>query len=212
MGEIADYLHALVERLNSTPEPDPEMIARIGVGELENLLRDDEMELWPEIESIARRDPRFRSALASAWAYDSPAFEQREQLLRELGEAAEVTIKFVVKPEGFDDPPRLGWRAVEIDGEPPAGQLARLLGEIADWYERDRADRESGIAWRVHEPYFAWAEATQALQRAWHRVGIASNYKSLRAAMKAVDQSRDEERRLFEEFFEAFLNDEGSGP
>src|SRR4051794_39191911 len=60
VGEAAEYLHALVEQLNSTPDPDPELIARIGVSELENLLRDDEVELWPEIVRIARRDPRFR--------------------------------------------------------------------------------------------------------------------------------------------------------
>ena len=109
------------------------------------------------------------------------------------GESAEVTVRFVVEPDGFDDPPRLDWRAVEIDGEPSGKQLGRLLREIADWYDRNPDDGEMGIAWRVQDPYLEWAQAKHALQLAWHRVGFASDYESLRAAMKTVDDSRDEE-------------------
>ena len=53
-------------------------------GELENLLRHHEEELWPEIERLARENVRFRRALSAAWAYDSPVFEQRNELLEEL--------------------------------------------------------------------------------------------------------------------------------
>lgn len=82
----SDLLRELIDRLNATDEPDDDLILEVGVGDLENLLRHHEVELWPEIERAARSDQRFRRALCSVWAYDSPQFESREALLAELGE------------------------------------------------------------------------------------------------------------------------------
>jgi hypothetical protein len=62
------------------------VISRLGVGPRESLFHHGhEEELRPQIEDLARRDERFRRALASAWAYDSAMFERREALLAELG-------------------------------------------------------------------------------------------------------------------------------
>jgi len=77
-------LGGLVELLHSTPEIDEDLCREVGVGNLESLLRDHEVELWPKVEALAREDVRFRIALSSVWAYDSPAFARREALLREL--------------------------------------------------------------------------------------------------------------------------------
>ena len=70
-------------------ELDAHEIAMIGVGPLEVLFHQGHEDLlWPEIERLARSDPRFRRALASTWAYDSPRYDDRQALLRELGESA----------------------------------------------------------------------------------------------------------------------------
>ena len=80
-------LRDIVSELNSQPEPSEKAISMIGIGPLESLLHLGVGDrLWPEIERLARSDPRFRRALSYVWAYDSPEFERREQLLEELGE------------------------------------------------------------------------------------------------------------------------------
>lgn len=66
---------------------DEHEISMIGVGPLENLFHDGfEDWLWPDIERHARSDPKFRRALASSWAYRSSRFNDRRDLLAELGE------------------------------------------------------------------------------------------------------------------------------
>ena len=139
----SDALNDLVDRLHGSDQPDFDLIADIGCGDLENLVRGHGDELWPDIERLARADPIFRRALRFVWAYDSPEFARRDQLLRELGEHWPVTVRFVAQPEDFLPDARVSWRAVEIDGEPAAGQLARVLREIADWYEHERHQTES---------------------------------------------------------------------
>lgn len=60
----------------------------IGVGPLEVLFHQGHEDLlWPDIERLARSDPRFCRALASTWAYASPRYEDRQALLNELGES-----------------------------------------------------------------------------------------------------------------------------
>ena len=128
-------LDELVAVLHSTAEPDPQLIGQVGLGPLESLLLQHEEELWPSLERLARNDERFRRALAAVWAYDSPAFDRREVLLKELGEFQDVTVTFVVQREDFGQPPLVSHRAVNIEGEIPGGQLPRILREIADRLE-----------------------------------------------------------------------------
>jgi hypothetical protein len=79
-----ELLFRMVFRLNSTPVLDDELCGRIGAGNLESLLREHEAQLWPEVERLARADLRFRRALGYVWASDSPMYERRRDLLREL--------------------------------------------------------------------------------------------------------------------------------
>jgi hypothetical protein len=80
-------LHDIVVELHSNSDPSEHFVMMIGIGPLETLLHQGHGELlWPQMEKLARDDPLFRRALASAWAYDSPEYERRRQLLVELGE------------------------------------------------------------------------------------------------------------------------------
>jgi hypothetical protein len=115
----------------------------VGGGDLESLLVRHEEELWPQIEELARSDVRFRRALSSVWAYDSPVFERRTVLLEELGEARTVAVRFVVEPRDFSDEPPLEWRAVDIEGRVSGHRLAEVLRGIADWLEQREARRDS---------------------------------------------------------------------
>src|SRR4051812_22230808 len=108
-----ELLDEIVGRLAASATPSMDVCMDIGTGDLENLLRQHESELWPEIEQLARDNDRFRRALACAWAYDSPMFERRERLLQDLGESWPVTVRFMVDTEDFGDPPKLSWRARE---------------------------------------------------------------------------------------------------
>lgn len=200
-----DELRALVERLNSTTEPDPDLIGEIGAGELENLVRAHGEQLWPEIERIARSDIRFRRALASVWAYDSPEYERRTRLLEELGEARTVTISFVVEPEDFANPPLVSWRAVEVGGEPAGRQLGRLLREIADWYEREPlTDNPEVIKNRgLQRHYMEWAKAAFAVERIRHEVSVAPDGGALRAVVNKAHVSRGREQDAWAEFLGA---------
>ena len=207
-----DVLAELVDRLHATEEPDFEVISDVGCGELENLIRGHGVELWPEVERLARADPVFRRALRSVWAYDSPEFERRDQLLGELGEHWPVLVRFVVQPDDFLPEPRVSWRAVQIEGEPPAGQLGRLLREIADWYERDREEGNPHVvvlrkAWPI---YYKWRQAMDALERATHRVAVARDAGSFRSAMEAVEQARAVEQNEWRDFV-ARTTDEEAG-
>ncbi len=130
-----ELLLELVESLNSTPIPDPDLCRETGCGPLESLLMVQEDQLWSEIEHLARTDRRFRRALASVWAYRSPRYEQRSALLAELGEVRELTIRFTVRPKDFSNDPPLSWHAAETpDGVRP-GRLADVLRQIADWLD-----------------------------------------------------------------------------
>lgn len=132
-----DFLERLVVILNSTPEPNDELMSWIGCGDLENLIREDGVELWPQVEQLAREDVRFRRALRSVWAYDSPEFERRQALLEELGEFRTTWVRFVVEPNDLTGNPGFSWRAIELEGSVPKRQLAPLLRSIADWCERE---------------------------------------------------------------------------
>jgi hypothetical protein len=160
-----EELHELVERLHSSPELDFDLILDIGCGDLENLISDHGENLWPEVEHLARSDRIFQRALRFVWAYDSPEFARRKELLGERGEHWPVTLRFVVEPDDFRPEPRVSWRAVEIEAEPPAGQLSRILREIADWYDSERSDgdRGRGLAQQAWEPFFRWSQATWVL-------------------------------------------------
>jgi hypothetical protein len=188
----ADHLRSIVERLHSTPDPDPEVVVEVGVGDLENLVRDHGDELWPEIERLARSDPRFRRALACVWAYDSPEYDRRKALLAELGEHGTVTLRFVIQPQDFSSVPRLSWRAVEIENEPPGGQLSRLLREIADWYDSEPLADNPEVAKNraLSRPYFEWANCQQVLERLWHQVAVAPDIDALRNAAREIEDSR----------------------
>ena len=201
-----DHLRALVEQLHSTDEPDVDLISAVGCGPLEDLISEAGEELWPEVERLARTDRLFRRALSSVWAYDSPEFEQRNQLLRELGEWWPVSVRFVVEPQDLLSESRVSWRAVEIDGGVPAGQLSRLLREIADWYDREpnQAGRRyvdtMGNSWSI---YYEWCQTVWALERAWHRVGLADDAASFRTAKDEVDTARIRERESWQLFLHA---------
>ena len=208
----ADALNDLVDRLHASEEPDFDLIGEIGCGDLENLVHGHGDELWPEIERLARADPIFRRALRCVWAYDSPEFARRDQLLRELGEHWPVTVRFVVQPEDLLPDARVSWRAVEIDGEPAAGQLARLLREIADWYEHERYQTENphvdGIGRAASGLFYEWSQATWHLQRAWHRLDVAGDAEAFTAAVAAVDEARSSEQ----EGWRAFMSGLHDGP
>ncbi|HUQ63085.1 MAG TPA: hypothetical protein VM121_04985 [Acidimicrobiales bacterium] len=133
----AEFLERIVAVINSTPEPDEELVGWVGCGDLENLVRDHGVELWEQIERLARSDARFRRALRSVWAYDSPEYERRSALLGELGEFRTTWIRFVVEPTDLSDKPGLSWRAIELEGSVSKQQLAPLLRSIAEWFERD---------------------------------------------------------------------------
>ena len=80
-------LDHVVWMLQATPESDAERINAIGCGPLETLFHKGyEDRLWQSIERLAREDVRFRRALASAWAYQSPRYADRRALLEQLGE------------------------------------------------------------------------------------------------------------------------------
>jgi hypothetical protein len=132
-----DLLERLVAILNATPEPNEELISWIGCGDLENLIREDGVDLWPRIEQLARVDVRFRRALRSVWAYDSPEFDRRQALLEELGEYWTTWVRFVVEPTDLTPNWGFSWRAIELEGSVPKRQLAPLLRSIADWCERE---------------------------------------------------------------------------
>ena len=132
----SDELAALVAELNSSAEPEMELISWIGVGELENLIRAHGVELWPQVEQLARTDLRFREALNCVWAYDSPEFERRTALLEELGVFSTETVEFVAERDGFGGTGDLGWRAFEHKGRLSDPDLAALLRQLADWLER----------------------------------------------------------------------------
>lgn len=137
MDEAETILDELVARLDATQEPNADLSSEIGCGDLEELIRSNGVRLWPRIERLARANVRFRRALRSVWAYDSPEFERRERLLEELGEFKRVSIRFVVEPDEFGDDSPLSWRAVEVEGGVPARRLAPILRSIADWAERE---------------------------------------------------------------------------
>jgi hypothetical protein len=190
----SEALRSLVDRLHASDDPDLDLILEIGCGELENLISDRGEELWPEVERLARADPVFRRALGCVWAYDSPEFDRRDQLLGELGEHWPVTVRFIVEPQDFLPEPRVSWRAIEVEGDPPAGQLSRLLREIADWYERERGmDHNPYVVTVTHrrswQERHAWSQAQWALERAWHRVDVAPD--EAKAGHRRPEASQD---------------------
>jgi hypothetical protein len=198
-----ERLGELVELLHAADEPDFDLIGEVGCGELENLVRAHGEQLWPVLERLARADPIFRRALRSVWAYDSPEFERRDKLLRELGEHWPVTVRFEVEPQDFEAEPLVSWRAVEVDGAPPAGQLGRVLREVADWYEREgdgHGGRYVDAKREVWTAYYEWSQATWTLDRATHRLGIAHDHKMFVHALRAVEAARASERERWERF------------
>jgi hypothetical protein len=184
----SDMLAELVKVLYSTDEPDPDLCSEVGCGDLESLLRDHETALWPEVERLARTDIRFRRALASVWAYESPEFERRSALLAELGESHSVTVRFVVAPNDFAAMPRVSWRAVEVEGDPRGRQLGRLLREIADWYEREPLDGNPELSKNrsVFPHYYAWTKAAGALDRIGDQLAVAPDLATLRRLVRTA--------------------------
>ncbi|MEA2901504.1 MAG: hypothetical protein QOH36_1391 [Actinomycetota bacterium] len=138
--EPAALLAEAVAILDSTPEPDVDLIGSVGAGALETLVRNHGTELWEEIERLARDNVRFRRALRSVWAYDSPEYERRSQLLEELGEFWPVELSFIVEPYDLPGGTRLEWRARQVRGAITPNELARILREIADNVERTRPE------------------------------------------------------------------------
>jgi uncharacterized protein DUF6869 len=201
-AEPNELLEDILRALHAADDPE-RIVGSVGAGPLETLIEHHGEALWPEIERLARADPVFRRSLRSVWAYDSPEFERRDQLLRELGEHWPVAVRFVVQPEDFLPEPRVSWRAIEVEGEVPADQLSRLLREIADWYdhERSRTNRRyvdtMGNQWPI---YFQWREAQSILERAWHRVVLADNAAAFRSAKEAVEAAHHNEHEAWRAF------------
>jgi hypothetical protein len=201
-------LRELVVRLHSTSEPDPQLILDIGCGDLESLLFEHEIELWPTIERLAREDVRFRRALSHVWAYDSPAFEQRETLLEELGAFWPVSVSVIVYPEDFTDPPLLGHRAVQVDGEVPGGQLPRILREVADKYERDWSGLPEINSDRVlFSLWLRWSNARWALERACWELGVSRHLGPREECARRIDALRATESDECAAFREEILRD-----
>lgn len=147
LGRMAppDMLAELVRVLYSTDEPDPDLCSEVGCGDLESLLRDHETSLWPEVERLARTDVRFRRALSSVWAYDSPEFDnRRDALLAELGEHREITVRFTVEPDDFSADPPLSWRALEAEGSVTNRRLAETLRSVAEWLDKAPPEAQAG--------------------------------------------------------------------
>jgi hypothetical protein len=127
-----EELDAIVASINSSPEPDFVAIEEAGAGPLETLfLFGHEEALWHHIERLAREDERFRRALSVVWAFDSPLYERRQQLLRELGEHRPVTVRLTLVPRTFDDTDGFTWRDFEVEGVPERPHLAAILRGIA---------------------------------------------------------------------------------
>lgn len=141
MDDAAQHLSDIVGRLDAPIEPDARLAAEIGAGDLENLVRAHGVQLWGQIEKLARTNIRFRRALRSVWAYDSPEYDRRTSLLEELGEFRHVGLSFVVESDDFDEDGALSWRAVQIEGGIPPARLAPVLRSIADWAERQGGAR-----------------------------------------------------------------------
>lgn len=139
-----EALAEIVAVLHSTVDADPDLCAEVGCGDLEEVLRDNETALWAEVERLARTDARFRRALSSVWAYDSPEFERRTALLAELGEHREITVRFTVEPDDFSHDPPLSWRAFEAEGSITNRRLAEALRGVADWLDGQEPDAEAG--------------------------------------------------------------------
>jgi hypothetical protein len=148
----SELLAEAVAILDATLEPDLDLIGSVGAGALETLIRNHGGELWLEIERLARRNIRFRRALRSVWAYDSPEYERRSRLLGELGEWWPVEVRFVVEPEGLSGGSRLSWRARQVRGAIAPEELARILREIADNVERTEAEKGGGRPRRSEGP------------------------------------------------------------
>jgi len=146
LGRMAppDMLAALVRVLHSTDQPDADLCSQVGCGDLESLLRDHETALWPEVERLARTDLRFRRALSSVWAYDSPQFAHREALLAELGEHCEVAVRFTVQPDDFSTDPPLSWRSFEAEGNVTNRRLAETLRSLAEWLDKAPPEAHAG--------------------------------------------------------------------
>jgi hypothetical protein len=131
-----DVLDGLVRQLHETSEPDEERCGDIGVGPLENLLRHHELELWDEVERLARSDARFLRALAYVWAYSSPAFARRDALLTDLGEQWPESLEFVAIRRGFGSNERTDTRAIRHSGVLSEQAFAEVLRGIAESLER----------------------------------------------------------------------------
>src|SRR5947209_3446484 len=99
----SELLLAIERALHETSDPDVDLTLEIGCGPLETLVRKHGDELWPQIESFARDDPRFRRALSAGMASPSDEFHaRREALLAELGEFRTTWVRFVVSPRGWE--------------------------------------------------------------------------------------------------------------
>jgi hypothetical protein len=134
-------LGELARLLEEAPEDSADgLCLEIGCGDLESLLRRWESELWDEVERLARSSARFRRALRSVWAYDSPKSDERDALLWELGEWRQFHLDAVVFPERLAEPDTdLGWRAIRPPGDIDYSELARLLRSMADWADQAAA-------------------------------------------------------------------------
>jgi hypothetical protein len=86
--EILDHI---VRRLHEPTVLDEDLCSSIGCGELENLIRAHEDEIWLRIVEQATVDERFRLALSYAWASDSPHWVERCALLEELADQPPVS-------------------------------------------------------------------------------------------------------------------------
>jgi hypothetical protein len=131
-----EVLDDLVRRLHEPDEPDAGLCGRIGAGGLEELLRHCEEELWPRIVQLATDDIRFRRALSGVWAYSSPAYWRRTELLASLGEHWPERIEFIASRHDFGDDAKPSWRAFERDGRVSDLELADLLESVANWLRR----------------------------------------------------------------------------
>ena len=135
-GLIDDPREALLRIAAAIHEAEPDQVPRLAVGPLESLFFHHEVELWDDIERLARSDPAFRNALTHVWAFDSEGFEARQALPWELGEWHQVQIRFVASRRYLAPDSPIDFRTLEVDGL-PEDRLPPLLRLIADLIDRN---------------------------------------------------------------------------
>lgn len=100
-GDATEGVVAVLSTLAEQAAADPDELARVGAGPLEDLLShsgNGEVVL-DEVEQVARERPAFRTALSNVWLSEDVSAEVRHRLA-ELG-ARDFVAEHAMSPEGF---------------------------------------------------------------------------------------------------------------